>query len=64
MYVPTIIPNKMSSLKPTKRKIVRTVYTTEKAAKTVKTELPENLKCFAQAVQDACKNIRTKLTHS
>ncbi len=64
MYIPTILPNKISSLKPTKRKIVNTVYTTEKAAKTAKAELPENMKGFAQVVQDTCKKIRTKLTHS
>lgn len=64
MYIPTLIPNRMSSLKPSKRKVVKTVYTTEKAAKTVKTELPESMKGFAQAIQDGCKNIRTRLTHS
>ena len=64
MYVPTIIPNRISSLKPTKRKIVKTVYTTEKAAKTVKTELPDSMKGFAQAIQDGCKNLRTRLTQS
>jgi len=64
MYGLTIIPNRMSSLKPTKRKIVKTVYTTEKAVKTVKTELPEGMKGYAQAIQDGCKNLRTRLTQA
>ena len=64
MNIPSILPNQMSSLRPSKRKIVRPIYTTEKVIKNLQPELPKCTNGFTQALQDGCKNVRTRLTKS
>ncbi len=62
MYIPSIFPTKIQSLKPSKRKIVKTVYTTEKFTRNVQKDLPKELRGFAQSVSETCHNIRTHMT--
>lgn len=62
MYVPSILPNQIQSFKPSKRKIVKTVYTTEKFTRNVQKDLPKEARGTAQFVSDACKKLRQKLT--
>ena len=62
MYVPSILPTQMQSMRPSKRKIVKTVYTTEKFAKNVQKDLPQELRGIAQSVSDFCRNARNYMT--
>ena len=62
MPIPSIIPNRISSLRPSKRKIVRTIYTTEKFAKNIQSEIPNGTKGLAEAIYEGCKSLRMKLT--
>ena len=62
MYIPAILPKQMQSLKPSKRKIVKTVYTTEKFTKNIQKDLPTEARSIAQCVSDCCKQLRIKLT--
>ena len=62
MYVPSILPNQMQSLRPSKRKIVKTVYTTEKFTRNIQKDLPKDVRGFAQSISDGCKQVRIKLT--
>ena len=62
MYVPSILPTKIQSMKPTKRKIVKTVYTTEKFANNVQKDLPKDMKGFAQTIAETCKKARNFMT--
>ncbi len=62
MQIPSIMPSKISSLRPSKRKIVRTIYTTEKFAKNIQSEIPKETKGLAEAVYSGCKSLRMKLT--
>ena len=62
MPILQIMPNKISSYRPTKKKIVRTIYTTEKIAKNIQQVMPYETKSIAQFVYDGCKSLRTKLT--
>ena len=62
MYVPAILPKQMQSLRPSKRKIVKTVYTTEKFTRNIQKDLPQETRGIAQTISDTCKNIRQKLT--
>ena len=60
--IKAVFPTKVSSMKPSKRKIVRTVYTTEKLAKSIQNDIPVEARGIPQAVSDLCKNIRIYLT--
>jgi len=62
MYIPSIFPTKIQSMKPSKRKIVKTVYTTEKFTRNVQKDLPKEFRGTAQSISDACHNIRTRMT--
>lgn len=62
MYVPAILPTKMQTMRPSKRKIVKTVYTTEKFANNVQKDLPKDMKGFAQTVAEACRKARNYMT--
>jgi len=62
MYIPAILPKQMQSLRPSKRKIVKTVYTTEKFTKNIQKDLPQETRSIAQSVSDCCKQLRIKLT--
>ena len=62
MYIPQIMPKQIQSLRPSKRKVVKTVYTTEKFAHRAAKEMPKEIRGVAQAVSDVCKNIRQQLT--
>ena len=62
MYVPAILPTQMQSIRPSKRKIVKTVYTTEKFANNIQKDLPKDMKGFAQTIADACKKARNFMT--
>ena len=62
MYVPSILPNQMQSLRPSKRKIVKTVYTTEKFTRNIQKELPQETRGCMQTISDGCKQLRMKLT--
>lgn len=62
VYVPAILPTKIQTMRPSKRKIVKTVYTTEKFANNVQKDLPMDMKGFAQTIADACKKARNFMT--
>ena len=62
MYIPAILPTQMQKIRPTKRKIVKTVYTTEKLANNLQKDLPTNMKGFAQSVSETCHNARNFMT--
>ena len=63
MYIPSFFPKQMQSLKPSKRKIVKTTYATEKVAKNVQKDLPNEFKGFAQSIADTCKKARNFMTN-
>jgi len=50
--------------KPTRERLQKTLYGTETFVKSVRPELPVNMRCYAQTIQDGCKKIRTRLTQS
>lgn len=63
MYVPSILPTKIQSMRPTKRKIVNTVYTTEKFTNNVQKDLPKGMmREFAQSISSACHDARNYMT--
>ena len=62
MFVPAILPKQMQTMRPSKRKIVKTVYTTEKFANNVQKDLPKDMKGFAQTIAEACKKARNFMT--
>ncbi len=62
MYVPAILPTQMQTIRPSKRKIVKTVYTTEKFANNIQKDLPKDMKGFAQTIAEACKKARNFMT--
>jgi len=62
MNIPSIMPKQIQSLRPSKRKIVKTVYTTEKFARNIQQDLPQGTRNIAQLVSDGCKQLRMKLT--
>lgn len=62
MYVPQIIPTRVSSLRPTKRNIVHKIYAAEQFTQNIKPELPPEARGSAQWVSDMCKAVRLKLT--
>ncbi len=62
MYVPAILPTKIQTMRPSKRKIVKTVYTTEKFTHSVQKDLPTEFKGIAQAVSDVCRCVRNYMT--
>ncbi len=62
MFVPAILPKQMQTMRPSKRKIVKTVYTTEKFANNVQKDLPKDLKGFAQTIAETCKKARNFMT--
>ncbi len=62
MYVPAILPTQIQSLRPSKRKIVKTVYATEKTAKNIQKDLPKEMRGFAQKLSETCHNIRCYMT--
>ena len=49
-------------MKPTKRKIVKTIYTTEKISRNVQKDLPKEMRGFAQKLSETCHNIRNYIT--
>lgn len=62
MYVPAILPTKIQSMRPSKRKIVKTVYTTEKFTHNIQKDLPKGMRGFAQSISDGCHNVRNYMT--
>ena len=62
MYIPSLLPTSIQSMRPTKRKIVKTVYTTEKFANNVQKDLPKELKGFAKSIAETCKKARNFMT--
>ena len=62
MYIPSLLPTSIQSMRPSKRKIVKAVYTTEKFAKNVQNDLPKDMKGFAQTIAEACKKARNFMT--
>jgi hypothetical protein len=62
VYIPAILPTKMQTMKPSKRKIVKTVYTTEKFTHDIQKDLPKSLRGIAQSVSDFCHNARNYMT--
>ncbi len=62
MFIPAILPKQMQTMRPSKRKIVKTVYTTEKFANNVQKDLPKDMKGFAQTIAEACKKARNYMT--
>ena len=62
MQIPSILPTSIQSTRPSKRKIVKAVYNTEKFTKNVQKDLPKELRGFAQYVSDACHKARNYMT--
>lgn len=62
MRVPIIIPTQIQTLRPSKRKIVKTVYATEKTARNIQKDLPKEMRGYAQKLSEACHNIRCYMT--
>jgi hypothetical protein len=62
VYVPAILPTKIQSMRPSKRKIVKTVYTTEKFANNIQKDLPMDMKGFAKTIAESCKKARNFMT--
>lgn len=62
MYVPSILPTSIQSMRPTKRKIVNTVYTTEKFTRSIQKDLPQDWRGIAQSVSQTCKKARNYMT--
>lgn len=62
MYVPPILPTSIQSMRPSKRKIVKAVYTTEKVAHNVQKDLPKELRGFAQSISEGCNRARNFMT--
>ena len=62
MYIPSLLPHQMQSTRPSKRKIVKTVYTTEKFTHNVQKDLPKELRGFAQSISNACHKARDYMT--
>ena len=62
MYIQALLPTSIQSMRPSKRKIVKTVYTTEKFANNVQKDLPNELKGFAQTIAGTCKKARNFMT--
>ena len=62
MFVPSLLPSSVQSMRPSKRKIVKTVYTTEKVANNLQKDLPQELKGFAQSISDMCHKARNYMT--
>ncbi len=62
MFVPAILPKQMQTMRPSKRKIVKTVYTTEKFANNIQKDLPKDMKGFAQTIAETCKKARNFMT--
>lgn len=62
MYIPSLLPTSVQSMRPSKRKIVKTVYATEKVTHNMQKDLPQNLRGIAQYVSESCKKIRTSMT--
>jgi hypothetical protein len=62
VFVPSILPTSIQSTRPSKRKIVKAVYTTEKFANNIQKELPKDFKGFAQTIADTCKKARNYMT--
>jgi len=62
MYIPSLLPHQMQTMKPSKRKIVRTVYTTEKFTRNVQKDLPKGMRGFAQSISEACHKARDYMT--
>ena len=62
MQIPSILPTKVQKMRPSKRKIVKTVYTTEKFSHNVQKDLPKEFRGIAQAVSDVCRSVRNYMT--
>ena len=62
MYIPAILPTKMQTIRPSKRKIVKTVYTTERFANNMQKDLPMDMKGFAKSIAETCKKARNFMT--
>ena len=62
MNVPSILPSKIQSMRPTKKKIVKTVYTTEKVSRDIQKDLPKGMRGFARKLSETCHNIRNYMT--
>jgi hypothetical protein len=62
VFIPAILPKQMQKMRPSKRKIVKTVYTTEKFANNVQKDLPKDMKGFAQTIAETCKKARNFMT--
>ena len=62
MYIPSILPTKIQSFRPSKKKIVKSVYTTEKIARNIQKDLPKGMRGFAQSICEACNKARNYMT--
>lgn len=62
MYIPSLLPTSIQSMRPSKRKIVKTVYTTEKFTRNVQKDLPIGMRGFAQSISEGCNKARNFMT--
>lgn len=61
MKLQQVLANRMS-IKPSKRKIVKTIYATECIAKEVQKDLPKETGFIAQNIYEGCNRLRNSLT--
>ena len=63
MSIPALLPTSIQSMRPSKRKIVKTVYTTEKVTRNAQKDLPDGLRRgVAKSISETCHNIRNYMT--
>ena len=56
-----IVPKRISSLKPSKRKIMKSMYATEQFSRKIQKDLPKETRGIAKAVADGCNTLRMKI---
>ena len=61
MKLQQVLANRMS-IKPSKRKIVKTIYATDRIAKEVQKDLPKETRFIAQNIYEGCNRLRNSLT--
>jgi len=59
--ISAMVPKKISSLRPSKRKIMKSMYATEQFTRKVQKDLPQGAKGIAQAISEGCNKLRMKM---
>ena len=56
-----MVPKQISSLRPSKRKIMKSMYATEQFTKKVQNDLPQGTRGVAQTISETCNTLRMKM---